>query len=394
MKPSKPIVFVPGIKGSGLENSYPMEPATTWSAWRAVAGGSLKSLLLDLQGEVDEWDDVVNRPTQALHIAYAKFVEGLRGRLEVPIYVFPYDWRLSCGENGRRLASFVEHLRKKPMHALPGWRKAGGLVDLVCHSMGGLVARAALQEWGRARGERPPVGNLVFIATPHLGSLDSVKAMIVGDTPILDFRKELRKLARSLPSVYELLPRFEAPVVAKGAPRTALEVFDLRSWQSNVTSPSDELLFVLQRRLDEARRFLEELPWPDDRDCKVQGKVFSVYGVREGSTLVQVPVDTRRADPKMLYLFDEAKKGAGDEVVPVVSAIPDALGGVRVAVPYSDAGFWPSELPARVSFHAFLCALDEVQTMVGRFLESPSTRKLEKMQPINLRLGLGAPAAR
>lgn len=386
-----PIVFVPGIKGSGLENLYPMEPTTTWSGWKAVTGASLRSLMLSASGEADESDDVLTRPTQGLPVAYAKLIEGLRGRLEAPVYVFPYDWRLSSATNGRRLVGFVEHLRKKPMKTVPGWKDGERLVNVLCHSMGGLVARAALAEWGHARQTRPPVDNLVFVATPHLGSLDAVKAIIVGDTPVLDFRKELRKLARALPSVYELLPRFDAAVVERGGERRPLDPFALKHWQSNVTTPTDGLQDVTQERLTAARTFLEGLPWPTSAPCAVRGKVLSVYGLKEGSTLVQVPVDMKHQDPKRLYRFDEGTQGDGDEVVPVRSALPPGLAAPAVAIPFTSAGIWPSELPARlVSFHAFICALDETQSVISRFLTSPGTRKVEKLQPINVRLGLRA----
>jgi hypothetical protein len=69
-----PVVVVPGIKGSGLEGFYAMDPSTSWSFGKAVGGTSLKNLLLAANGEADQWDDVLNRPTQLLGPAYAKLV--------------------------------------------------------------------------------------------------------------------------------------------------------------------------------------------------------------------------------------------------------------------------------------------------------------------------------
>jgi hypothetical protein len=62
----------------------------------------------------------------------------------------------------------------------------------------------------------------------------------------------------------------------------------------------------------------------------------------------------------------------GDQVVTVESAtLPNTA--LKV-VPFSDVGWWPSELGARlVNFHAFICSLDEVQTLVAGFLKDPTT---------------------
>ena len=56
-----------------------------------------------------------------------------------------------------------------------------------------------------------PVNRVVFIATPHLGSVDAVESMIRGETVLFGGQKELRKLARTFPGVYELLPNPRSP---------------------------------------------------------------------------------------------------------------------------------------------------------------------------------------
>lgn len=381
-----PVVLVPGIKGSGLENFYPLQTASTWSSFQAVAGTSLQNLQLAANGEVDEWDDIVNRPSQVLTPPYAAMVHGLRARLGVPVYVFPYDWRLSCAVNAERLVAFVEQLRKKPMRSVKGWADSDRLVNLVCHSMGGLVARAALGQWRSEHSTQAPVDSIVFLATPHLGSLDAVKAMIVGDTPILDFFKQLRKLARVLPSVYELLPRFDRALVdEEGRP---LDIFKEKSWQSNVTTPAGDPENVTQKRLSAALAFLQALPHPTDEKCGVRGETLCIAGRKPDSTLVRVPVAKEMSGTRNVFLFgrEHAILGDGDDVVPMESAL--LPGTQHCEIPFSDVGFWPSELGARVSFHGFFCSVDEVQTVVSRFLQRPKS-KPARLLPLNLALGLG-----
>ena len=87
---------------------------------------------------------------------------GFRGHLEKsgigPVYAFSY---------GPPLAS-IEHFANQVADRIAGIEAATGIaqVVLVCHSMGGLVARAYLRQYGGAR-----VRRLITIGTPHYGSM-------------------------------------------------------------------------------------------------------------------------------------------------------------------------------------------------------------------------------
>ncbi len=67
---------------------------------------------------------------------------------------FNYDSRLGVDSAARALREFLRR------------RVRGGRIDLVCHSMGGLVARAYIQDLGGQR----RVDNCVTICTPHQGT--------------------------------------------------------------------------------------------------------------------------------------------------------------------------------------------------------------------------------
>jgi pimeloyl-ACP methyl ester carboxylesterase len=72
-----------------------------------------------------------------------------------PVYGFNYPWFASVHGNARRLARFCDGVR----------RETGATqVDLVAHSLGGLVAMEYLHDAGPAR-----VRRLVTIASPHAG---------------------------------------------------------------------------------------------------------------------------------------------------------------------------------------------------------------------------------
>jgi Lecithin:cholesterol acyltransferase len=360
---ARPCIVIPGILGSSLEDFYPLSPESTWSAEGVIKSTLIvpdfDALALNDDADADLTADVVTRPSALLAPAYGPLVAGVRGRTGVPAYLFPYDWRYSNGATARRLVRFVQRLQKKPMEGIPAW---GGSFDFVVHSMGGLILRAFFDAWRQVSAAPLPVGQVVFIATPHLGSLDAVEALISGEAVLLGGRKELRKLLRTFPSMYELLPRFANAVVAGGV---QLDVFDEGNWQANVTQaaqgPDD--YGIIQQHLTAAQALLGALPQP--AQVLPAADLLVVYGANPASTTVSVTVDPAHGN---WYDFDHATKGDGDDVVPVVSALLSGVAAVEVRT--DDVSYFhPIERGlAALNLHAFLPALDEVATMVSRFL--------------------------
>jgi lecithin:cholesterol acyltransferase len=361
--PNNPIIVIPGFLGSNLENYYALEPQTTWGTWKlleaGLAGPDLRTLALDAEGKTDASLDVVTRASSLLMGPYAKLVLALRARRSAPVYVFPYDWRYSTALSGKLLASFVARVRNKMAAAQTGWR---GKVDFVTHSFGGMVFRAFL-----ASSPAPEtIGQVVFITVPHRGCLDAAEAMIRGHSTLLYGRKELRKLARNLPSVYEILPTFSNAVQdEKGA---ELDLFALETWQDNVTAvgsagPEQNGFDVSQARLDAARQQLADLR--PATDVVAARDILTIYGSDPHTTLARVPVHAAQSY-KRWFDFDNAQSGDGDGIVLATSALLPGVASIRLV--QADASIF-AELNARLSFHSFVCALDETQSIVSRFLD-------------------------
>jgi pimeloyl-ACP methyl ester carboxylesterase len=116
---------------------------------------------------------------------------------------FPYDWRLSNVVSARRL-------RDKALTQLEAWKKESNNDDarlvLVCHSMGGLVARWFLEKlegWQSTRW-------LITIGTPYQGSMMALDGLANGMRKGPRWiGKDLTPLVRSFPSMYELLPIYK-----------------------------------------------------------------------------------------------------------------------------------------------------------------------------------------
>jgi len=127
------------------------------------------------------------------------------------LFTFPYDWRLSNEQNATGLRGFIESIVMAS-----GQNK----VDIVAHSMGGLVARryAAL---ARSLGE-DRLNKLIYLGTPQIGAPNSFGPLAFNDSLLNKFLsfdctpfgspfglnvKTLAEVSRTFPSAFQLLPR-------------------------------------------------------------------------------------------------------------------------------------------------------------------------------------------
>ncbi len=228
------VVVIPGIMGSALRQ----HDRDVWALSGTAIADGLRTLARNVEalalppgighslpqgkGEGEPNDGVqATALIGGLHVipgvwspvkGYAELVATLRDRFAVVpdenLILFPYDWRLSNAVSARRLRDTV-------IPALERWRKyrQDAKLILVCHSMGGLVARWFLEVLGGAELTRW----LVTIATPYRGSVDALSCLVNGVSKGLGpLRKDLTGLVRTFPSMYELLPTYECIQSAGG----------------------------------------------------------------------------------------------------------------------------------------------------------------------------------
>jgi pimeloyl-ACP methyl ester carboxylesterase len=240
------VVVVPGIMGSELVDA---EDNPVWSVSAGALVHAIRTLgksLRDLQLPDRIGDEAPTDPKRkiratklldSLHVipglwspitgydGLLGFLRSQRFHLVEPVpgddgiipnlIPFPYDWRLSNRYNAKLLA-------KTAGDALDRWREQPGMAEaklvLVCHSMGGLIARWFAEQEGGA----PRIRSLITIGTPHRGSLNAVVTLANGLEPgIGPLRLRLNPFLRSLPSLYQLLPRYDCLVTDAG--RTDLD---------------------------------------------------------------------------------------------------------------------------------------------------------------------------
>ena len=119
-----------------------------------------------------------------MNYSYLKFTLSLR-KAGFDAVLLDYDWRRDIATLGKLLADRIA---------------ADGRDDvaLIGHSMGGLVARAALTH---AAGKH--VSQLIMLGTPNAGSLAAVQALrgtysVVRKIAMLDLRHDAEYLARNV----------------------------------------------------------------------------------------------------------------------------------------------------------------------------------------------------
>jgi hypothetical protein len=186
----RPRVWVlPGIMGTQLGFARRGEdpPDAVWLDPPDLVAGRALELRLRPRDRV--------RPLGVIDQSYLK----LRLRLAADGYdpeYFAYDWRQGIARLG---AAFATRLRTDARPAA-----------IVAHSLGGLVARAALR-----RAKLPAISRVVLLGTPNLGSYAAVQAMrgsyaVVRRIAMLDRAHDADTLTRtvfsSFDSLYDLLP--------------------------------------------------------------------------------------------------------------------------------------------------------------------------------------------
>jgi PKD repeat protein/pimeloyl-ACP methyl ester carboxylesterase len=113
------------------------------------------------------------------------------------LFSFPYDWRRDVRTNSELLAEYVRLIRTVHPDA-PS-------VDIVCHSLGGLVARNfVIKHPGQ-------VDRFISINSPFLGAPKALNAMKNGDLgefsmSILMPENRMKIVTRHMPAIHQLLP--------------------------------------------------------------------------------------------------------------------------------------------------------------------------------------------
>ena len=130
---------------------------------------------------------------------YTTMVDVLQDRLGDQLRTFSYDWRYSNAHSARLFRDAI-------VPELEGWQRGAGgrnsRLVLVCHSMGGLVARYFCEQLDGADLTR----QIVTFGTPHRGSIKALDALL--GSPSFGGLIDRKQIVQAWPSVWEMLPQY------------------------------------------------------------------------------------------------------------------------------------------------------------------------------------------
>ncbi len=183
-----PVIFIPGIGGSELKTSNPV----LWSApnghgglysheyqaneqvWvnssEAVKPGNddyFDILRMNADGHIPEAELALTGNFAGVYQDTIRFFSQNGYQLGTNFFMFGYDWRRDITHTEPYLDQIIGNVIEQT--GMPQ-------VDIVAHSLGGLVARNYLQNPQKAN----KVRKLIELGVPHLGTTDAIQALHYG----------------------------------------------------------------------------------------------------------------------------------------------------------------------------------------------------------------------
>jgi pimeloyl-ACP methyl ester carboxylesterase len=248
-----PVIFIHGVLGSRLQDTQTKE-----DVWPGAISRLFSHDYSDAAYEIDS-ETLEPKPSSAVPYDifdgaagkdfYGKIVHTLSeiggyklSKIGVKVnpkqknyYVFLYDWRQDNVKSAGELADFIEQIRID-------YNNPKLKVDIVAHSMGGLIARYYIRygkqdvvndnEFGEKitmyGAER--VRRVILLGTPNLGSIRSLSLFITGlDIGVNQIATET---LASMPSLYQLFPHSlnDWIVTSDGKPLER-DLYDVEIWR-------------------------------------------------------------------------------------------------------------------------------------------------------------------
>ena len=266
-----PVIFVPGIFGTVLENSK-----TKKVIWGKVSEGLMNDLALPIDSTImsENTDEVMPVKTLMKFSWMAGIFEKniydtmRRAAIDAAGYTIDknafsllYDWRRDLVEGAQLLGELIESVKRES-----GYKDLK--FDIVCHSAGGLIARYYAKYGTEDVLDRDPIpaptyagakniDKIIMLGTPNYGSLDSFQSIDKG-IAIPGIGRAAKDIIFTMPSAYELMPfgEYSTFIDFKGE-NLPISIYDPLNWEKygwSVFAPSDRV--VSEETLTAQRKFL------------------------------------------------------------------------------------------------------------------------------------------
>ncbi len=291
------------------------------------------------------------------------------------MYIFTYDWRQDNVKSAKKLHQYIQAIKKN-------YNNPNLKVDIVAHSMGGLVSRYYLRYGDvdvlndndfpiNLKGSEN-VRKLILLGTPNLGSVGSVESFITGLK--IGLRKIPTEVLVTMPSIYQLFPHaINTWLININGEKLERDVFDHEIWrqfQWSIYDPKVEkrimshfdstqqgeiylstLKKYFQKHLERARRFLWSLTVPLENpnykiivmggDCSLTSARLLVEEVGGVSVIRLKPSQIK--NPKLGVDYAQLMLEPGDGTVTKASLL--ARDVLDPTAPQHKYSFFPLDYP-------------------------------------------------
>lgn len=357
------VIFIPGITGTTLVNSNSLDFDTIYSGVQKYYE-KLEQIKLQINADDDEQETVIVERSNVEAIAYREILK-LFPPENYRVYIFGYDWRKSNGVSAVKLQQYVDMLRRK-------LKNPNEKFHFITHSMGALVFSAYLK---LCENDYSSINRVVLTVPPFLGAVEALKGLVMGKWSFVDTKASFRKVARTFPGMYELLPKYNiAPALNwdkkyKGGVtmnNSSANIFDPNIWQSNIyrDEPVKADKEMIEKRLKDAEYFrLNSMMDFTQLPQSIRDRMLILVG-EDAKTLSSVIVEPTDSDESVnnyydfeggLYVKDS------DGTVPSISChyYKDSILTLSVK----------SRLIDLLGQHANFLNYDRVQILIDRFLK-------------------------
>src|SRR3989344_7735451 len=200
-----PVIIIPGIMGSELWEDNVVDnliwPDRT-QIISSITDSFLDILKMDLNGSAVNQTIITGDIIRELNNAdyFTSLINSLNLEEDIDLFENPYDWRIDIASSAIALKERIDEIKTQ---------RGVDKVNLIAHSIGGLLVKKYLKDYGGGS-----VETFVDIGTPHLGAPYLYKVLTYGDN--LGVKKifglvninadRIKEISQNMPSVYQLLP--------------------------------------------------------------------------------------------------------------------------------------------------------------------------------------------
>ena len=217
------------------------------------------------------------------------------------VFYFVYDWRMdnySHADDGQEQTNTLLNL----IQALTA--NAGLKVNIVAHSMGGLILKSLLEENDAVVNN---INKVIFLGTPHLGAVKAFTSIEYGENDFSIDNDRYQRIAQNMISVHQLLPSERYFDQYPNGYYTPIEQVSPINNYADMKIALEELGFN-KGLVDNAQYFHQLI---DNPNLVLPDKSFNVAGCKSCTLIGSIATTNKQV----------SIEGDGDETVPLKSAM-------------------------------------------------------------------------